>query len=531
MRRSLAFVFLLAASVAQAQGPDLYFTVEAVEVARVNAPALHSGAAAQHGGRWLFVAGRTNGLHTIVGPGPSFPPAEAHDAVVVYDPTADAVWSAPLASLPEAVRDPLQAVNVQFLQEGETLYVAGGYGFSTAAGDFVTFGTLTALDVPGLMDAVVNGTALAPHVRQLTDDRLRVTGGYLVRLGSRYYLAGGQRFDGEYAFVPTPGQQAYTEALRSFEIVDDGSALGLAAYAEAVDPGRLHRRDGNIGPVIRPDGSAAFALYGGVFRTDAVLPYRTPVLFDGDGLEEQPFEARFGHYTTALLPLHDTTHGTMHTVFFGGMGQFYCDGTGIVVQDNLVPFIRDVSVLSFGDDGAVGEALLDPLPDRLGTNSYVFLDPAVPANEYGVIALDALAGRTRVGFFAGGIAADAANPGFMPATGTTWASSRLFALYLTPLVNPATEDGPDPSGFTVTLAGPNPFRERTRLAVTLDATAEVTVEVFDAVGRRVALLHDGPLAAGPHVFDVDGGRLPSGVYLARVTGARGTASEQLVRLR
>jgi hypothetical protein len=118
----------------------------------------------------------------------------------------------------------------------------------------------------------------------------------------------------------------------------------------------------------------------------------------------------------------------------------------------------------------------------------------------------------------------------MPATGTTWASDRVFALYLTPLTTPAVEVGA-PAGFAVTLAGPNPFRERTRLAVTLDTPGPLTAEVFDAVGRRVALLHDGPLAAGPHVFDVEGTSLPSGVYVARFTGTGGTVTERLARLR
>jgi hypothetical protein len=531
MSRLLAFALLLLALPLRAQAPEVYFTVEAVEVARANAPALHSGASAQHGGRWLFLAGRTNGLHSLLGNGNAFPPTEANDEVVVYDPMADQVWRASLGELPEAMAEPLKSTNVQFAQDGETLYVVGGYGYSAAAGDEVTFATLTAVDVPAMIAAVVDGTPIAPHVRQTADDRLRVTGGHLVRLGGRYHLVGGQRFDGEYAAFPAPGQQAYTDAVRSFRIVDDGAALALADYAEAVNPDLLHRRDGNIGPVVGPDGTAAFVLYGGVFQPDAFLPFRTPVTFDGDALVESPYQARFGHYTTALLPLHDAAHGTMHTVFFGGMGLFYVDeATGLVEQDNLVPFLRDVSVLSIGADGATAERVLDPLPGYLGTNSYVFLDPAVPVTEHGVIALNALTGRTRVGFFTGGLAADAPNPGWQPLTGTTWASDRLFALYVTPLATPAVE-GDAPTGFALSLAGPNPFLEKTRLAVTLDAPGALRVEVFDAVGRRAAVLHDGPLAAGPHVFDVAGAALPAGVYVARVTGARGAATQRLVRLR
>jgi hypothetical protein len=47
----------------------------------------------------------------------------------------------------------------------------------------------------------------------------------------------------------------------------------------------------------------------------------------------------------------------------------------------------------------------------------------------------------------------------------------------------------------------------------------VRVEVLDALGRRVALLHDGPLAAGAaHRLAFEGSGLPSGVYVVRVVG-------------
>jgi hypothetical protein len=66
---------------------------------------------------------------------------------------------------------------------------------------------------------------------------------------------------------------------------------------------------------------------------------------------------------------------------------------------------------------------------------------------------------------------------------------------------------------------PNPFAAQTRIDLTLDRPETVRVEVLDVLGRRVALLHQGGLAAGtPHTFQVDGSALPGGVYLYRVTG-------------
>lgn len=75
-----------------------------------------------------------------------------------------------------------------------------------------------------------------------------------------------------------------------------------------------------------------------------------------------------------------------------------------------------------------------------------------------------------------------------------------------------------PAASALALSGPNPFRSRTALALTLAAGGPVEATLYDVLGRRVATLHDGPLAAGTHTLSVDGSAFPAGVYVARVTG-------------
>jgi hypothetical protein len=43
--------------------------------------------------------------------------------------------------------------------------------------------------------------------------------------------------------------------------------------------------------------------------------------------------------------------------------------------------------------------------------------------------------------------------------------------------------------------------------------------LYDVLGREVAVLHDGPLAAGAHRLALDASRLPPGVYVVRAVGA------------
>ena len=48
--------------------------------------------------------------------------------------------------------------------------------------------------------------------------------------------------------------------------------------------------------------------------------------------------------------------------------------------------------------------------------------------------------------------------------------------------------------------------------------------LFDVAGREVAVLHDGPQAAGAYALDFETSALASGVYLVRVSDGTTTAS-------
>ena len=54
------------------------------------------------------------------------------------------------------------------------------------------------------------------------------------------------------------------------------------------------------------------------------------------------------------------------------------------------------------------------------------------------------------------------------------------------------------------------------LALSLAEAGPVRAEVYDALGRRVAILADGPLGAGRHDLQVETGALAPGTYAVRV---------------
>lgn len=63
---------------------------------------------------------------------------------------------------------------------------------------------------------------------------------------------------------------------------------------------------------------------------------------------------------------------------------------------------------------------------------------------------------------------------------------------------------------------PNPFNPRTVLKWSLQAPAEVRIELFDLRGRRVARFEPGRRSAGTHSLVLDASGLASGTYLVRL---------------
>jgi hypothetical protein len=98
-------------------------------------------------------------------------------------------------------------------------------------------------------------------------------------------------------------------------------------------------------------------------------------------------------------------------------------------------------------------------------------------------------------------------------------------------------EGPEVDLDTLLLANrPNPFSRSTVVAFQLATEKAVTLEVFDPAGRRVAVLEQGVMPAGPHqvVWDgttLSGGRAASGVYFCQLRAGEQICGRRMLRLR
>jgi len=96
---------------------------------------------------------------------------------------------------------------------------------------------------------------------------------------------------------------------------------------------------------------------------------------------------------------------------------------------------------------------------------------------------------------------------------------------------PVAAPPPSPPAVSLERVGPHPARGVARLRFALAAAGPARLSVFDAAGREVARLADGPHAAGAHEVAWASAGAPPGVYFARLATPAGAAALRLVHLR
>ena len=117
------------------------------------------------------------------------------------------------------------------------------------------------------------------------------------------------------------------------------------------------------------------------------------------------------------------------------------------------------------------------------------------------------------------------------ASGKVLVSDRTYGLFVLRVTPPVDAAGGPAAAELALAAAPNPARGATELSFRLGAPADVELAVYDALGRRVAVVLDGALGAGDHAARLDASALPSGLYLVRLTAGDRTATRSVVLAR
>lgn len=485
------FAVLLICISASAIAQSFPFDVKLEAISITNLGGVQSYSYGQHNGKWLIVGGRLDGLHRRQ-PFAAFDLVGHNNQLIVVDPIAMQKWTIGISTLPVNMQEQLRSTNTQFIQDGDYLYIFGGYGFSAAANDHKTFEYLTVIDVPGLINAVVSNSNITSYFKQVSDARFAVTGGQIAKVYDVFYLVGGQKFTGRYN--PMGGAtftQDYTNQIRKMKISYDGTNLNIVHLPYITDVANLHRRDFNAAPQIMPNGEEGITSFSGVFQETVDLPYLYCTNIDSNGqVANSNFSQYYNHYECPKLAIHNAAANVMSTVFFGGIAQYF-DLNGVLTMDNNVPFVKTIARVSRDANGQMTEYKLPiEMPALLGASAHFIHNEDLAYYNNGVLKMDSLSSDTTIaGYIYGGISSSAPNI-FFTNTGTqSTASTQIYRVLLIKNPTAAIHQVNEQSKSSLQLQlYPNPNDGFFKMSFVLQKKGAVIYRLYDNTGR---LLKEG----------------------------------------
>ncbi len=527
----ILFLFLISPLIWMCQAP---FSVSLNPIEIPSVGGVQSYAVGQHDGMWLIIGGRLDGLHRRQ-PWASFDLAGHNDQLLVIDPVQMEVWSAQTTALTIDLEEQLRSTNMQFYQDEDQLFIIGGYGFSDQENDHTTFPFLTVIDLSGIVSAIIDGEPVSQFFRQIEDDEFAVTGGDLEKIGDTFYLVGGQNFEGRYNPMNGPSfVQEYTNAIRKFNVIDDGTDLTVVHLSGHYDEEYLHRRDFNVLPQIMPDGGEGLTAFSGVFQPDADIPFLDCVNIGSSGYEVQPdFSQYYNHYHCASIPLYSNSLNEMHTLFFGGIAQYY-EEDGELVMDDEVPFVRTIARVTRSSDGTMTEFKLPiEMPDYLGSGAEFIPLQSLPVFPNQVIDLDALSGDSAlIGHIYGGIQSSDKNIFWINDGTQSMASAVIFEVYLHPNLPDAIDEPNAQSQSSMRMQlYPNARTGRLYVDLMMKTPADVYIQVYELTGQLVKeeQFQKGRIQSGENELVLKIPALRSGhSYIVRAMSDGETLSQKMI---
>lgn len=493
-------------------------------------PGIQSYVSAKRAPYWVLIGGRTDGLHKRQ-PNQSFLAASNNTNIYVVNPHTQQVWSASITTLPTALREQLQSTNMVFEQLENKLYVAGGYGYSATAQDHITYPHLTVIDLDGLINAIIQGSPIASYFRQITNNNLAITGGYMGYMDSTFYIVGGQKFTGRYNPMNGPSfTQEYSNQIRTFKLTDDGTNLQLTNYNAVTDAVNLHRRDYNMAEQIFPDGTFGYTAFSGVFQYTADLPYLNSVDVKPSGYTvNNTFNQYLNHYHGAHAGIYDAADNQMHTVFFGGISQYYYDANDSLIQDDNVPFVNTISMVTRRADGSMQEYKMpNNMPGLYGAGAEFIVADSIPLSAGKIINYNQLGNDTTlIGYVVGGINSTGANVFFSNDANPSSASTIIHKVYLVKQQITALTPN-NRNRVTAVKLFPNPASDKVTIQFEVNTQAVGYVLLQNIAGQVLEKYRIGDLQAGKYETEIDVKGLQNGTYFVTVQCGAYNQNAQLI---
>jgi hypothetical protein len=366
----------------------------------------------------------------------------ANDSIWVVDLNAAKVYG---MSVPKDYYWGLTTSNPEFVQKGEHLYYAGGYGRSdsTAVQSNWTSDYFFTINLPKLI-ALVTRTA-QPTLREVfpfvtRNAFVQITGGEIFVNGDYFYIIGGQNYTGTYF----PGRTGvYTNAIRQFRL--NPQASQITDTTSYFDPVNLHRRDLNVSPIIL-NGELNPLIYGGVF-TPTGGAFLNNIYITGASLGKLSLNTgtvsyTCNQYSTAKASLN--YENTNVIIYLGGISnQWYNPTRGhMEVGDNGIPMpfsnvisynvLNGLAGTEYVQNPQTGGALL---PGFVGSNGNFIPNPEYLLTGYDdvldLVKVLTAGDSVNIGCLYGGIVSMGPTSGTTPGGNVkTYANRTLYNVFL-----------------------------------------------------------------------------------------------------
>jgi hypothetical protein len=136
-----------------------------------------------------------------------------------------------------ALGEQMGATGLSYYQQGNTLFLIGGYGYSESQNQYVTFPYITAIDLKATLSALLEGKNPVASFYQICDERLAIFDGTLDYNGEEFFLINGKT---AYMLRPFSEHPEYVEETlkgqaRTFKLTGEGASLELEAFQDWYD--------------------------------------------------------------------------------------------------------------------------------------------------------------------------------------------------------------------------------------------------------------------------------------------------------
>jgi hypothetical protein len=294
----------------------------------------------------------------------------------------------------------------------------------------------------------------------------------------------------------------------------------------------LHRRDYNLVKQVFPGEQLGMTAFSGVFQHAIDLPFLNSVDITGSGYTvNNDFEQHLNHYHCGTAPIYDTTTGDMHTLFFGGMSQFYLDAEGELREDQAVPFVPTIGRVTRHTDGSMAEQRVGELPALLGAGSeFIPVGNTLDWQpDIQMLNLPAAGDSLFIGYLVGGIESTQPNIFFINDGTQSVATNSLFRVYLKPEGITNNQEVPAQPKLQSLLLSPNPAADQLQLSFDLAEATTVLATLVDYQGKIIRQTDLGYLGGGAQTATLGIEDLPAGAYLLNLSAGQSQVVERFLK--